>query len=184
MSAHRTGFHLVDELTRSIVSTRPLDIDDPIPTPGSNATTNAGPEPSAEQIEQISMMGFTAAQSKKALRLTVSWKDIGSVLRMFWLTFAPHFRTTTPREPSIGCSVIPKTMAERTTWRWRPYPQTRTSGVQRHCPLDTGSRLSSRTRDRRYTPVTMSPRSSKMMAVGFCLTMRRWSKRRARQTRR
>lgn len=48
------------------------DIDDPLPAVGAKATTNAGPEPSAEQIEQLSMMGFTAAQSKKALRLTVS----------------------------------------------------------------------------------------------------------------
>jgi ubiquitin carboxyl-terminal hydrolase 5/13 len=52
------------------------DIDDPLPAAGAKASTNAGPEPSAEQIEQLSMMGFTAAQSKKALRLTVSPQEM------------------------------------------------------------------------------------------------------------
>lgn len=161
----------------------PKDIDDPLPAVGAKATTNAGPEPSAEQIEQLSMMGFTAAQSKKALRLTVSpqgMKHRNDVPA----NFVCVNRITTPREPSIGCSPILMTTVVKTTSRWQPYQKTRTSEDPRRYPPSTDSKLSSRTKDRRYIPATMSLRSDKRTEAGSFSMTKRWSRRRARRTRR
>lgn len=51
-----------------------LDIDDPIvlQTSGGASAATAGPEPSEDQIQALSEMGFTSGQARKALRETVS----------------------------------------------------------------------------------------------------------------
>lgn len=161
----------------------PKDIDDPLPAAGTKASTNAGPEPSAEQIEQLSMMGFTAAQSKKALRLTVSPQGMKHRNDVPTNLLCVN-RITTPREPSTGCSLILMMMDAKTTSRWQPYQKTRTSEDPHRYPPSTASKPSSRTKDRRYIPATMSLRSDKRTGAGCFSMTKRWSRRRARRTRR
>lgn len=161
----------------------PKDIDDPLPAAGAKATTNAGPEPSAEQIEQLSMMGFTAAQSKKALRLTVSPQGMKDRNEMP-ANFLCVNRITMPREPSTGCSLIPMMMDAKTTSRWQPYPRTRTTEDPHRFPPSTASKPSSRTKDRRYIPATTSPPSDKRTEAGCFSMTKRSSRPRARRTRR
>ena len=47
------------------------DIDDPLPAPTAPGTSASAGEPSDDQIAEITQMGFSAGQARKALRETV-----------------------------------------------------------------------------------------------------------------
>jgi hypothetical protein len=68
-------FRFVFPLALRVWPTDKIDIDDPIVMTSASAGSGGGgggaPEPSAEQVEMLTEMGFTPAQARKALRETV-----------------------------------------------------------------------------------------------------------------
>lgn len=61
-----------------------VDIDDPIQV-SSPKGPNSGPEPDPEQIAMLADMGFTSAQTRKALRETVCEIFLGLFLTSYAL---------------------------------------------------------------------------------------------------